>query len=185
MSQFPPPSFSQPTRFDGPGPGPTAQGNTMGLVGFILSLVGLLSCGLLCPVGLVLSIIGLKREPRGLAVAGTVIGGIGSLGIVIGVLFFGAMIAACGGAIAAGGGFKSFSDMLVIQQEVERYQSANGTLPSAMNQLTGVPQASLTDSWGTPYILTLSADGKSLELRSAGADKAMNTTDDLKFDLKD
>jgi hypothetical protein len=50
------------------------SGNSMGTAGFILSLVGLFTCGVLSLVGLIFSIIGLKREPRGLALAGFIVG---------------------------------------------------------------------------------------------------------------
>ena len=44
--------------------------NGLGLAGFIVSLVGICSGGVLSPIGLVLSIVGLFREPRGFAIAG-------------------------------------------------------------------------------------------------------------------
>ena len=59
--------------------------NGMGISGFIVSLVGLLTCGFLCPLGLLLSFLGLFKPPRGLAIAGTVIGAVGSAWLV----FFG------------------------------------------------------------------------------------------------
>jgi len=62
-----------------------SQSNGLGIAGFIVSLVGWLTCGLLCPVGLILSVIGLFKQPRGMAIAGSVIGGFGSLFLV----FFG------------------------------------------------------------------------------------------------
>jgi hypothetical protein len=59
---------------------PAPASNDLGLAGFIVSLLGLvLSGGLLCPVGLVLSAMALRREPRGFAVAGFVIGLVGTL----------------------------------------------------------------------------------------------------------
>ncbi len=49
--------------------------NGFGLAGFIISLVSVLTMFLLAPVGLILSIIGLRKAPRGLAIAGVIIGG--------------------------------------------------------------------------------------------------------------
>lgn len=60
-----------------------AQANDIGVAGFVLSLIGFLTCGCLSPLGLILSVAGLSREPRGLAIAGTVLGGLGSAWIVI------------------------------------------------------------------------------------------------------
>src|SRR3954471_6265213 len=71
--------------------------NNLGLAGFVTSLLGLLSCGVLSPIGLLLSLIGLTKQPRGFAVAGTIIGLIGSVflavagvGIVLGLMGLGA-----------------------------------------------------------------------------------------------
>jgi hypothetical protein len=47
--------------------------NPMGLVGFILSVIGLISCGTASILGLVFSLIGLRRQPKQLAIAGTII----------------------------------------------------------------------------------------------------------------
>ena len=71
-------------------PGPTtnvvvqpAPTNGLGIAGFIVSLVGLLSCGLLCPIGFLLSLVGLTKQPRGFAIAGAIIGAIGTLWLVL------------------------------------------------------------------------------------------------------
>ena len=72
--------------------------NGLGIAGFIVSLVGIVgSCGLLCPVGLLMSIIAMRREPRGFAIAGLIIGLLGSLWIFIALGF----IILTGGVVAA------------------------------------------------------------------------------------
>ncbi len=58
---------------------PASGGNGFGLAGFIISLVSVLTVFLLAPLGLILSLIGLRKAPRGLAIAGAVIGGIFTL----------------------------------------------------------------------------------------------------------
>ncbi|MEM9109031.1 MAG: DUF4190 domain-containing protein, partial [Planctomycetota bacterium] len=67
-------------------PGPT-QGyyyqppptNALGIAGFVVSLSGMIVClGLISPIGLVLSLIALAKSPRGYAVAGSIIGLLGS-----------------------------------------------------------------------------------------------------------
>lgn len=79
------------------------QSNSMGLAGFIISLVGWVSCGVLCPIGLVLSLIGLRKQPRGFAVAGVILGGLGCIWGII-ALFFGgvALLLGCGGVVCGG-----------------------------------------------------------------------------------
>src|SRR6185503_10603697 len=73
--------------------------NNLGLAGFVTSLLGLLSCGVLSPIGLLLSLIGLTKRPRGFAIAGTILGLIGSVflavagvGIVLGLMGLGKVV---------------------------------------------------------------------------------------------
>lgn len=58
--------------------------NGLGVAGFVLSLVGFLSCGLLSPLALLLSFIALFKPPRGLAIAGFVLGLVGSWWVFLG-----------------------------------------------------------------------------------------------------
>ena len=60
------------------------ESNGLGTAGFIVSLIGFLTCGFISPLGLLFSIIGLFKNPKGLAIAGTVLGLIGSLWLFIG-----------------------------------------------------------------------------------------------------
>lgn len=63
-------------------PQPQNQSNPLGLVGFILSLCALVFCWvpylnwLLLIGALVLSIIGVTKQPKGLAIAGIIISGV-------------------------------------------------------------------------------------------------------------
>ncbi len=60
-----------------------SQSNGLGVAGFVLSLLGLFTCGLTSLLGVILSAIGMRREPRGLAIAGLVLGLITVLGWVV------------------------------------------------------------------------------------------------------
>ena len=68
--------------------------NNMALAGFICSLSGLVTCGIVSIVGLVLSIIGLKKagemngDGKGLAIAGIVIGAIETLAMIGVIILF-------------------------------------------------------------------------------------------------
>ncbi len=67
----------------------SAGSNVMGLVGFILSIVSLIFFfGVASPISLIFSLLGLKREPRGLAIAGTVISSIGTAVFIFVVSFY-------------------------------------------------------------------------------------------------
>jgi hypothetical protein len=158
-------------------------GNSLGVAGFICSLVGLVSCGLLSPVGLVLSAAGLRREPKGLAIAGLVLGIIGSIWFVLALVFglFGLILAAVGLGVAA-----PFIDSAIELESLDtsvraRYHQS-GAYPATLSELTGLDQDALTDAWGSPYRYTLAADSASFSLTSDGPDKTPGTSDDLSTD---
>ena len=69
--------------------------NGLGLASFIVSIIGLVSAGILSPVGAVMGLIAIRREPRGFAIAGLVIGLVGSIWIclvsALFLAFFGVM----------------------------------------------------------------------------------------------
>ncbi len=60
-----------------------APSNGLGLSGFVTSLVSLIFCGILSPIALLLSLFGLIKRPRGLAIAGSIISGLQLLFIII------------------------------------------------------------------------------------------------------
>src|SRR5687767_6263757 len=61
------------------GPPSTEEKNVLGIVGFVTSILGLLTCGVLAPIGFVLSLLAITKRPKGFALAGTVIGLLGCL----------------------------------------------------------------------------------------------------------
>ena len=52
--------------------------NGLGTAGFICSLIGFLTCGTLSPLGLLFSLIAVFKRPRGFAIAGLILGLLGS-----------------------------------------------------------------------------------------------------------
>ncbi|WP_432800131.1 hypothetical protein [Poriferisphaera sp. WC338] len=68
--------------------------NSLGTAGLIVSIVGLVFGGILCPIGFLMSLIAVFKKPRGMAIGGLVIGGLGSLIVLFVLLLFGAAIAA-------------------------------------------------------------------------------------------
>lgn len=72
-----------------------SDSNSMGTAGFVLSLVSLLGFwlpyvgGLTWLLGLIFSIIGMTRPPRGLAIAGFAISLLGLVFAIVAVVFFG------------------------------------------------------------------------------------------------
>lgn len=146
------------------------EGNTIGLIGFILSLTCCLS-----PVGLLLSFIGLFKAPRGFAVAGTIIGGLVTLlwvWFIIGMMAIGGF-----GAIPMGIGM----DVAITDERIQAYQSETGNLPPDLDAVNMPPQCR-TDPWGNAYRYEIAADGVSWTLTTAGADGQFDTADDLVVD---
>ena len=152
--------------------------NGLGIAGFITSLVGILTCGVLAPVGLILSVIALIKPPRGFAIAGTIIGIVGS----IWVIFAGfAMVAAALGIRTAA---KTVQDYVTAYQsarqayvQIDQQRTQSGATPTSAAANTIA--AKFTDPWGTPFRAEVS-DGV-IVIRSAGRDKQFDTTDDLRF----
>lgn len=108
-----------------------APSNGLGTAGFVVSLVGFVTCGILCPLGLLLSFFGLLKPPRGMAVAGTILGGLGSLWLV----FFGFAIVA--GFIGLGSAASEAAKELKRKNdETERrmLEEAKATSPEARRE---------------------------------------------------
>ncbi len=155
--------------------------NGLGLAGFIVSLVGLLTCGLLSPIGAILSLVGVFRQPRGFAIAGLVIGLIGSLWIFVMVFIVGLA------TLMAGLGLASMQDLIhgfQIASAVEQYKGSNGgKLPPALAGLPGLDPQALNDAHGRPYRYVVNPDGRSFTLESDGADGLPGTSDDVRIDI--
>lgn len=185
MSQAPTPTSS--VRAD-----PSSNG--LGLAGFILSLVGLVcSMGALSPIGLILSLVALGKEPRGFAIAGVVIGALGSCGILVTLILapailIGVLVALGASAIviaiaAAIGGpaLETHVEMLVITSKVISYTEQNGILPASLDDLVSDPAEPgwLRDGWGNRYRLEHAPDGRAFTLISDGPDGIPGTPDDI------
>jgi hypothetical protein len=173
--------------------GVTRPSNTLGLAGFICSLAGLILglltgglAGILCIVGLIMSLAALGRQPRGFAVAGIIIGLLGTcVGILmIMILGFG-LLALLGVAAVAfvteAERIEITADMAVITGFVQHYEDENRRLPDSLDDLE-IPQSKRLDPWGTPYDYRLTPDTKMrFDLVSAGPDLQLDTEDDMRL----
>ncbi|MFB3137841.1 MAG: type II secretion system protein GspG [Phycisphaerales bacterium] len=166
---------------------PAQQTNGMAIAGFVCSLVGLVSGGhLLSPIGLILSLVALKREGgRGWAIAGIIIGGLGICGWLIAFVVFGtAMLVALGvGAAAVAFAMSEpekielTADVGVMTAAIEAHRDVTGALPADLDALDlGAPF--LTDPWGNPYRYILLPDRAGYEIMTNGPDGAPDTADD-------
>ena len=124
MAELHPEQFSE---------GPPAS-NGLGLASFIVAIVGLCSGGCLSFIGFVMGLIALRNEPKGFAIAGIIIGFIGTFGgLILAASIFGFF-----GAFGLGIATIFFSEINIgIQQAnhaaevVHRWQIEHGgTLPT-------------------------------------------------------
>ena len=160
--------------------------NGLGVAGIMNKNLGFLgTCGLLSPIGLILSLIALRKQPRGLAIAGVIIGAVGSLWFLVALLIFGFMV--MGLLAIAGAGvamtlpnIQTAGNMLEMRSEINEYHSTLGKLPESVDAITTIKPDLKLDAWNHPirYEITGST---TYELRSAGPDGAWNTADDIKL----
>ncbi|MGP1345977.1 MAG: type II secretion system protein GspG [Phycisphaerales bacterium] len=170
------------------------RGNTLGLAGFICALIGF-ACtgGLLSPIGLILSLIALKDRPKGFAIAGVVLGALGSCGIIITLLLFPVVILSV--LVAAGVGVGILApllgnesiaqfEMAALDRKIGMYEQANaGSLPPDLASLDGASEGLLTDPWGNAYVFDPGTPGtdRPFLLFSKGEDGVAGTADDVVF----
>lgn len=142
---------------------PRSQSNTLGLVGFILAFC-------LSPVGLLLSLIGLSKAPRGFAIAGVVVGLIGTAiwaVVLMGVIKLGQ---------AAMKAQELTAQLTSAQSALAAAKGTDGTYPADVSGLT--PPLG-NDPWGRPLAYERTPDSKGYLLSSQGGDGAPGTADDV------
>lgn len=156
-------------------------GNGLGIAGFVLSLVSLFMCaGGLWPISLGLSIAGMRREPKGLAIAGLVLSGVAAMLFLVMVLpFILIPMFVVPMAIASGPTMLVTSEELVLSSRVAAHVQATGSLPASLAAVAGVDASMTTDPWGTSYRLVATPDGGGFSIESAGPDGQFGTADDV------
>ena len=151
--------------------------NSMGVAGLLISIFALIfTCGLLSPVGLLFSMLGLRKQPRGEAIAGTVIGGFGTLAVasVVGFVVLATVSAANAGRQAHQQQVTQAA-IQAAEQQIEAFRMTHGELPGGIegNKLV----LGYTDAWGTS--LRYDGDPATYRIRSAGRDQEFDTGDDI------
>jgi hypothetical protein len=152
------------------------QSNGLGIAGFVVSLIAFLTCGLLSPVGMLLSFMALFKRPRGFAVAGFVLGTLGTL-FMAGALL--AMVTAFGGVEGARKMIGNVVALLQADQKIKEYEKQNHALPD--DETGQALVQGFADGNGMPVRYHLVKPDK-YELRSAGPDQEFDTPDDLTND---
>jgi len=149
--------------------------NNLGVIGFVVSLVGLFLCGVPSIIGLGISAVAMGKRPKGFAVAGVLLGVLGLIEIVA-VVFLGLAV------------YRKASEMgtmiqrIGIESQAKIHASSigqewkdSGQVPTeeeGNEQLQGA-----TDMLDNPFIYE--TDGTTFSIRSAGVDRELNTEDDI------
>ncbi len=157
--------------------------NTTGFVGMILSLIGLLTCGILSPIGLLISLFGLSREPRGSAVLGVVLGLIGSAWIAfVGYATVTGIIVAKETIETVIETTETTASLSMGADRIDQYRTENGRIPDAVTGNEIVDD--IDDSWGNSILYAVEEKERYV-LRSAGPDGQFHTGDDITSSMAD
>jgi hypothetical protein len=166
---------------------PHAESNTLGIAGFVCSLVGIVfTGGLLCPIGLILSLIAIGRRPRGFAIAGLILGLFGTCGWVLVFVVAGAAILAALGltivavALTETEKVEITGDMANMAIAIKSYEQDNDVLPATLDDLDLKP-STLIDPWGRRYDYHFMETAPGFDIVSRGEDGTVNTPDDVHF----
>lgn len=174
----------------------SSETNGLGIAGFIISLVGLCTGGILSPIGLIMSIVALGKRPKGLAIAGVVIGAIGSCGIILGIIMLPLVVIAIAGVLAAvgaaglaaaaggagGAGIEAQFDTAFLAANIEQYHAMQNEYPMTLDdglRKLDADSPLRTDHWNNPYLYIVSPDRSKFWLFSAGPDGIAGTADDI------
>jgi hypothetical protein len=160
--------------------------NGLAIAGFVCSLVGLFSGGFLSPVGLILSLVALGREPKGFAIAGLILGLLGTCGWLIAFLMAGAAILAFLGlgaavatlAITEPDKVELTADAIAMTVAIEERRGTTGTLPASIDEVH-LDQDLLTDPWGNEYRYVLDPARGGYRIMTDGPDGRPGTDDDI------
>lgn len=142
-----------------PSPRPT---NALGIAGLTTSIIGIFTCGTFSPIGLMLSLCGLFKAPRGNAIAGSIVGAIGS-GVFLAMFCYGFY-----------GGFMTAMSLENAATKIEGYHSDMGELPD--DSVGSTILQCEKDAWNND--LRYSRTWNGFEVRSAGVDGVFDTLDD-------
>jgi len=157
--------------------------NTAGLWGLIYSIAWLLMCGcwLLTVPGLILSIIGIRKEPKTNATVGLVLSAIGIIAfLLLGPLILGLLLPAVKHGAAAAKVAKTQAIVMQHQALLEGLQKS-GTHPKHFEELAkqaNIDKDHVHDPWGNQYHIVQTA-GKRAYVASAGLDGKIGTSDDV------
>ncbi len=173
MSFLPQPS--KQTVYPGQYPVDIPGENGLGLAGFIVSMAGLVLCGIPSIIGVLLSLLGLRKSPKGFATAGLIIGMLGLLELGL-AIFVSINVYKVGQR--AGGFIQSIPVYVRLNQEAQIVVDEWNSLDRIPTKQEGDELLKgKRDSMGNPMVYE--TDGESFSIRTAGPDGTLQTKDDI------
>ena len=168
---------------------PVRERNGLGVVGFLIALVGLvIPTGIVALLGLLISLVALGRAPRAFAGLGVIIGLFGTaiwLALMI-LAVFGVLAVGAVAVVFAAGAFiltqpeiiEVTSDMLNTTIVVAEYEKEHDELPEDMSAL-GLGVSTQIDPWGNAYQYRLVDVEPGFDIVSSGGDGEFGPDDDM------
>ncbi|MEM1424765.1 MAG: DUF4190 domain-containing protein, partial [Planctomycetota bacterium] len=146
----------------------------LGVLGLVLAILGPLA-----PIGVVVSLVAVRREPRGAAIAGVIVGIVMTLITLV-----------CGGF--AGWGLwiglkiqpqqeEIVSDYLAIQNSIDAYKQNNNDSPPPDLATLGLDPALTTSPFGDTYDYRVESGGEGWSIGFVGEDGVSGTSDDTRL----
>ena len=168
---------------------PVRERNGLGVVGFVIALVGLaIPTGIVALLGLLISLVALGRAPRMFAGLGVITGLVGAVAwLVLMILaIFGMLIAGVVAVVFGAGAFiltqpeiiEVTSDMLNTTMVVVEYEKEHDQLPTDIAAL-GLGVSTQIDPWGRAYQYKLVDAEPGFDVISSGSDGEFDTDDDM------
>ncbi len=168
---------------------PIRERNGLGVVGFLIALVGLvIPTGIVALLGLLISLVALGRAPRAFAGLGVIIGLFGTAiwRALMVLAVFGMLAAGAVAVVFAAGAFiltqpeiiEVTSDMLNTTIVVAEYEKEHDELPEDVSAL-GLGVSTQIDPWGNAYQYRLVDVEPGFDIVSSGGDGEFGTDDDM------
>ena len=152
-----------------------SETNGLGIAGFVVSLIGILTCGVPSIVGLGFSLIAIRKKPKGFAIAGVILGVIGLLELVLVAL-------SVYNAVQTLNTLQAMTIRDSNESLAQEYASDVAEEWKLTDQLPSQEEGQKllegqTDFYGNE--LRYETDGSSFSIRTTGEDQLFDTEDDI------
>ena len=159
------------------------QRNRLAVIGFTLSMLGFVTCGIAGMAGAIISAAALRQKPRTLAIAGVIVGLLQLC--ILTPLTLGLLLPALAKARENARAIKVELDLMRYQMAIESMRSG-GVVPSdpeSIRMRSGAPADEAlpaTDPWGNAWRVKVDPATGHARIESAGRDGIFDNDDDVR-----